>query len=409
MWLRERASSQVVQRLHRAGAKSFVHHPGQSSSGLTPDAPIARLQAVPTLDDAMESVEVDGGLGVLTHAFAEHVAAETALFVVWEKRDELAWPRASWGLRPQTTGVPVRPGEGATGRMLQSDRAGIDRLRPRDRDPIGETTGPARITTVVGAPVRSPAGAAGALCAGFSGRPAESELVVRTAETYAAVAALCFDGSGLLGALTEAARRDELTGCLNYAALQRAIGREISRCERHGRELACCFIDLDGFKRVNDTHGHVAGNRVLAAVASTLRERVRRADLVGRYGGDEFVVVFPETGKGAALNFAQRLRTVIGRATASAIGEPIEASVGVGEWTPGCSADELIDRADKGLRIAKEAGGAVIATPAALEAPRSGARTESRPSRRAKRSPDGPRLLLAIRGLRALRSGRNGR
>src|SRR5438874_2267876 len=82
---------------------------------------------------------------------------------------------------------------------------------------------------------------------------AESELVVRTAETYAAVAALCFDGSGLLGALTEAARRDELTGCLNYAALQRAIGREISRCERHGRELACCFIDLDGFKGVNDT------------------------------------------------------------------------------------------------------------------------------------------------------------
>jgi diguanylate cyclase (GGDEF)-like protein len=191
--------------------------------------------------------------------------------------------------------------------------------------------------------------------------------------------------------------------------LQEAMTREISRCERHSRELACCFLDLDGFKRVNDTRGHLAGNRVLAAVASALRKGVRSADFVGRYGGDEFVVVFPETGKGAALTFAQRLRTQIRRATTSAIGEPIEASVGVGEWTPGCSTEALLDRADHGLRIAKEAGGVGIATPAAVETPRSGARTDSRPARRARRSPDRPRLLLAIRALRGLRGVRNGR
>jgi diguanylate cyclase (GGDEF)-like protein len=268
-------------------------------------------------------------------------------------------------------------------------------------------SGEAPIVAAVGAPIRSPSGVVGALCAGFSRQPrAERGQLVWTTEAYASVAALCLDGSGLLRALIEAARRDALTGCLNYGALHEAIGREISRCERHDRELTCCFVDLDGFKSLNDTRGHLEGNRALAAVASTLRAGVRDADVVARYGGDEFVVVLPDTDQAAALVLAERLRLEIGQTTEAALGAPVGASVGLANWKPGCATDELLDRADKALRIAKKAGGGVIAAPGTPETPPKGPRRQWLAPIRARRSSDSRDLLPAIRRLLVREEGR---
>jgi diguanylate cyclase (GGDEF)-like protein len=354
-----------------------------------------------------DDLSLDGGLEVLTRSFAEQVSAQTALLVACNPDDPLAPVRASWGLRTDTHGTAVRRGEGTAGRFLDGGRAGTRSLVSPEEDPIGDVSGGAPIVAAVGAPIRSPSGVVGALCAGFSRElRADREQLIWAAEAYAGVAALCLDGSGLLRALIEAARRDALTGCLNYGALREGIGREVSRCERHARELACCFVDLDGFKNLNDTRGHLEGNRALSTVASALRKGVRDVDIVGRYGGDEFVLVLPDTDRAAALVLTERLRAEIWQATEVALGAPIGASVGVASWTPGCGTDGLLERADQALRIAKKAGGGVIAAPGTFETSQKGLRRQWLSPRRARRLSDGPHFLPAIRRLLVRGEGR---
>ena len=127
-------------------------------------------------------------------------------------------------------------------------------------------------------------------------------------EAYARLAALCLHDPGTLDGLLSAARRDALTGCLSYGALRKELEREIHRAARHGRDVSCCFVDLDGFKLVNDQHGHLHGSRVLARVAAALAKGMRDGDTLGRYGGDEFVAVLPDTDEDAAATLAERLR-----------------------------------------------------------------------------------------------------
>jgi diguanylate cyclase (GGDEF)-like protein len=102
-------------------------------------------------------------------------------------------------------------------------------------------------------------------------------------------------------------RRDALTGLFNRAYLDQVLGEEFARASRHGWPLTVLFIDLDHFKRVNDTHGHAAGDRVLEAAAELLRRGTRDGDLVARYGGEEFVVVLPGSNLEAGATVADRL------------------------------------------------------------------------------------------------------
>jgi diguanylate cyclase (GGDEF)-like protein len=385
-----------------------MHSPPKSPAELPMNGAVPRLHAVTAPAEPAGGLSLEAGLRILTRSFAEQVAAQTALLVAFAEDDDVARGRASWGLSTEAAAIVVRRGEGTAGRPLQGGNAVTYALHPSRKDPIGDAGGGRRIVSVLGAPVRSAVGVAGALYAGFSRELGDEPDLLWTAESYAGVASLCLAGSGLLGALTDAAGRDQLTGCLNYGALREAIGHEISRSERHGDPLACCFLDLDGFKRVNDTRGHLVGNSVLAAVGAALREGIRGSDLVGRWGGDEFVLVLPETSKPVAMLLAQRLRREIARGGRATIGEPIGASVGVSEWTPGCTTDALLDEADHSLRIAKEAGGGVLAAPAASETPR-WPRDQSQPPTRALSSSDGHRHLLAIRRLLRKRRAAGGR
>jgi diguanylate cyclase (GGDEF)-like protein len=105
---------------------------------------------------------------------------------------------------------------------------------------------------------------------------------------------------------------DKLTEVLNRQAVLHRLEEELQRATRYGRQLSIVLVDLDHFKRLNDTFGHVAGDRVLHDVATALRDNVRAVDVVGRYGGEEFMIVLPETDVDAAASLAEKLRRLVG-------------------------------------------------------------------------------------------------
>ena len=157
--------------------------------------------------------------------------------------------------------------------------------------------------------------------------------------------------------LEQLSQRDPLTQLYHRRHLLACIERELSRVRR-GALLSVVMIDLDRFKRVNDQHGHHAGDELLEQLARTLSFEVREADIAGRYGGDEFVVVLPDTDAEQALAAAERIVAAVRRAGRAHDAElPVTASVGVAAALPEDDALTLLRRADSMAYRAKEAGG----------------------------------------------------
>jgi diguanylate cyclase (GGDEF)-like protein len=142
------------------------------------------------------------------------------------------------------------------------------------------------------------------------------------------------------------ARTDPLTGLFNRRHLQEVLHREISRARRGSHPLSVILLDFDGFKRFNDAHGHLEGDRVLVAAASALKNALRQSDVVARYGGDEFVVVLPNTPGEVARKVAREL--------SRAVPAPLSFSVGIGCLGEGAATgEELLAAADLALMRAK--------------------------------------------------------
>jgi len=157
--------------------------------------------------------------------------------------------------------------------------------------------------------------------------------------------------------LEDLAYRDELTELPNRRGATRQIDVLLSRARRHGHELALLLVDADRFKAVNDQHGHAVGDVVLRELASRLRERVRGEDIVGRWGGEEFVVALPETTPEGAVAVAESLRTAVAGSPISAEDATLAmtVSIGVAVWS-GEELEHLVARADTALYAAKAAG-----------------------------------------------------
>ncbi|HEX4815601.1 MAG TPA: GGDEF domain-containing protein [Nonomuraea sp.] len=159
--------------------------------------------------------------------------------------------------------------------------------------------------------------------------------------------------------LQAAARTDAKTGLLNAAAWQREADTEIVRARRTGDTLALLIIDIDHFKRVNDAHGHLVGDQVLIGVASLLRGQLRDYDVVGRFGGEEFVVLLPGADIREARRVAERLRTHIGHMAIPADDTLIRVTISAGVAVMNVHGDDLIEllaAADLALYRAKELG-----------------------------------------------------
>jgi len=153
-------------------------------------------------------------------------------------------------------------------------------------------------------------------------------------------------------------RIDHLTNVLNRRGLEEAYRREAARASRSSLPLAVALLDLDNFKRLNDTEGHPVGDRALAHVAATLRDALRPQDLIARYGGEEFALLLPDTDTAAALTALARVRTVFGNRPLR-VGRrklPLTFSAGVTVRTHAAALPDLIATADKALYAAKRAG-----------------------------------------------------
>ncbi|MFV3130281.1 diguanylate cyclase [Niveispirillum sp. KHB5.9] len=153
--------------------------------------------------------------------------------------------------------------------------------------------------------------------------------------------------------------RDSLTGALNHAMVQEHLATEVARARRDGVPLSFVMIDVDRFKRVNDEHGHAAGDRVLRSLARLLRQRLRRSDIVGRYGGEEFAVILPGTGPSEAAFMLDALRRdfqAIGFRGAGDVLFHVSFSAGVAGLTDASDLAALNLAADAALYFAKRAG-----------------------------------------------------
>lgn len=174
-------------------------------------------------------------------------------------------------------------------------------------------------------------------------------------------AAIALENARRIRRAERLAGTDDLTGLSNVRALTDTLRREVACASRNGQPLSVIVVDVDGFKRVNDRHGHLCGSRALSEVAALVRESMRRTDLVARLGGDEFAVVLPNTDGKGAVAAGDRLRARVARHVFllhDGLDVRLTASVGVATASGSdLTESALLDRADGALYSAKAGGG----------------------------------------------------
>jgi diguanylate cyclase (GGDEF)-like protein len=161
-----------------------------------------------------------------------------------------------------------------------------------------------------------------------------------------------------LAVIAEQSVRDPLTGVYNRRKLNEQIATELARATRYKRALSILMIDIDHFKRVNDEYGHLAGDEVIRHVTKIASKGLRQSDFVGRYGGEEFVVLLPEIAAPGAIVVAERIRTAVAAAPAVFEDQTIAVtiSVGVAELGVFGTAESLLGEADEALYLSKNGG-----------------------------------------------------
>lgn len=185
----------------------------------------------------------------------------------------------------------------------------------------------------------------------------EAERLLKPTQRLATQIAHAYDElrqqTNMLMSFTEV-RTDPLTGLTNRKALDETLLNHLAMNARYGSPFSIALFDIDHFKQVNDQHGHLAGDRVLQQMALILDQYVRETDIVSRFGGEEFVVVLPNTDLAGACTFAERMRTMVAQ------GASLTVSCGVATAEEGDDAERLLTRADTALYTAKTSGRNIV-------------------------------------------------
>ncbi len=184
----------------------------------------------------------------------------------------------------------------------------------------------------------------------------EEELAI--IERLASTLVFPLRNAAMYHAALESALRDELTGCGNKRALHASLHREAELSQRHGTPLSILMLDADKFKQVNDTFGHLAGDRVLKEIAAVIKRCARQSDLCFRYGGEEFLMILDDTNTEQAVKIGERIRKSIEEHVFSYNGNiiPVTISLGAATFNKQENLEQFKNRADQALYSAKQQG-----------------------------------------------------
>jgi diguanylate cyclase (GGDEF)-like protein len=298
-----------------------------------------------------------------------------SMLMVDEARRELRFEVAMGGKAQEVAGFRVRMGEGIAGWVAQSGKPVIANDVRRDRRFARRFDSETRFSTrsVLCAPLIARGRTIGVVQVinrrggGFT--RADLALLLTLVEPCA----IAIENAVLFQRAEQLTITDDLTGLFNSRYLGLQLGREIKRSRRQATRLSVIFLDLDGFKGVNDRHGHIAGSATLAEMGALLQGCVRESDTLARYGGDEFVVLLPETAPEGALLIAERIRAAIEEHVflgGEGLAERLSASVGVATYPDHADSAELLIRmADQAMYHVKQRNKNGVALAEAVASP----------------------------------------
>jgi len=283
-----------------------------------------------------------------------------SMLMVDEQKQELTFELALGEKGKDVSSFRVKIGEGIAGWVAQTGKPAIVNDTSRDPRFAGKFDSKTQFRTrsILCAPLISRGRTIGVVQVlnKLDGKFNQSDLEILL--TLVEPCAIALENAILFQRTEQLTITDDLTKLFNSRYLNVYIGREIKRCKRHGIPLSVIFLDLDGFKGVNDAHGHLAGSRTLAEVGAILVEAVRESDILARYGGDEFVVVLPETPPSGALVIAERIRKAIEShhfLQDQGLDARISASFGIASYPDHALTPEgLIQKADQAMYRVKE-------------------------------------------------------
>ena len=302
----------------------------------------AVVRAASALNASLDLQEI---LLTLVHEAALALGAEMS-GVYLGNAEQGAVATAGYSVPVNWHGVVIRSGEGAAGHVLESGRPFISNdyvHEVKHKLELAEAHG---VLSAVAVPMEWNGELRGVLSIGWTSRRRVHDDDLRTLEAIAGLATVACRNAEAYEHVQHVARTDALTGVLNHGAMQVRIREEIARARRDQTPLGAVILDLDDFKRVNDTRGHAAGDELLRRVAQALQGELRPYDQVARYGGDEFVLLLPGSDEATTAAVAERCRDSIGG----------ECSIGVAAWHDGLDADGLLEQADRALMLAKRTG-----------------------------------------------------
>jgi diguanylate cyclase (GGDEF)-like protein len=267
-------------------------------------------------------------------------------------------PMVSRGLTPslETAATAVGGWVVRTGEVFSSaDVSGDRRLARAEADAAA---------AAIGLPLECRGGTIGALVAidrlAAAREPRFDRATMNVLKAALEPAATALDNAVRMQRAEALSVTDDLTQLYNSRYLAQVLRRETKRATRSGRPLSLLFIDLDGFKSINDCHGHLFGSRALVEAASVIRDSARETDIVARFGGDEFALVLPDTGSDGALFVGERIREKIAAwifLRGHGLNISLTVSVGVATLPDvATSAEELIQAADKAMYSVKDGG-----------------------------------------------------
>ncbi len=304
------------------------------------------------------SLELESVLNNLVQVTCQAFNYEQGAILLLDERSGDLVVEAIYGYAPGTRLYRIPAGKGVTGAVQRTGKPEIVPDVRKDPRYIGITE---RVASEIAVPLISEGRVNGVFNIESSRRGAFGQRDLHVLTALAGYATIAIENARLYEKTKRLAITDGLTELYNHRYLHEALERALERCRRDNQPLAAIMLEIDSFKRYNDTYGHQRGDDVLRIVADLLRKGSRLTDIVARYGGDEFMIVLPNTSKETASEIAERLRRAV-EAYPFLLGESIVTtvtlSVGVAASPDdGDMVDALVDAVDRAQYTAKRSGG----------------------------------------------------